>query len=213
MPNDLTPRLTTSPLALLTSRSFREINAALAEPVDQAKLARALRDLLGLYWVAADAPEERARQIALFVKDLSKFSEAVVAYAIHEWRTREDRRPSIASLHQLCSRRQFELLEHRDRLIEAERVEPAPQPMSEGELEERRIRVEGILQDSGFTKRREGWIMNSQAAEERVKEEARAPHWSETAAPDDPRWAAVRKAREANPLMRGLAFGDAGDAA
>lgn len=199
MANDLTPHSTTSPLALLSSRSRQEISAALAQPCDQEKLARALRDLLGLYWIAADSPEERARQIALFVKDLAKFPEAVLAYAIHEWRTREDRRPSIASLHQLCMSRQHDLMARRDELFEAERIaaQPEPEPLSPEEAERRRENLERIMRATGFLRRPRGWITETEAAEEDAKQAERPPHWSETAAPDDPRWTALRKARAA----------------
>ncbi len=193
MPNDLTTPAKTSPLALLSSHSRQEISAALSTPVDQAKLFQAIKDLLGMYWIAADMPEDRARQIALFVKDLAKFPDAVVAYAVHDWRTRQDRRPSIASLHQLCMTRQVALIQRRDALFEAEQGQSsAPEPTPE-EMARREEFMARALDTAGFAKRKAGWLMKTEIAE--AEDKPRIPHWSETAAPNDPRFAALRKAR------------------
>lgn len=157
-------------------------------------LLRAIRDLLGLYWVPADGPDERVRQAALFVKDLSGFPEAVVFFAIHEWRTRQDRKPSIASLHQLCMVRQHGLMKRLKDLT------PPPvvyaKPLDADEIARREAIVAGALSNAGFTKRPTGWVSPGLVAEE--KAEVRRPHWSETAGPDDIRWAALRKSRAAN---------------
>lgn len=46
-------------------------------------------------------------------------------------------------------------------------------------------------------------FLDAKAAEDRAKRaEVRVPHWSETAAPDDWRWEALRKAREAAGSIR-----------
>lgn len=182
---------------MLSSRSPQEISAALRDPVDQAKLAVAIKDLLGLYWVPADSPEDRARQIALFVRDLAKFPDAVVAYAVHDWRTTQDRRPSIASLHQLCMCRQRALMERAAYLSPPDQA-PDPTPSAE-QIEQRRALIGQALAKNGFVKRETGWVSPGVVAEE--KEQPRKPHWSETAAPDDPKWAALRRARAENPLM------------
>ena len=192
---------------MLSSRSRREISAALAQPCDQDRLARAIRDLLSLYWIAADGPEERTRQIALFVKDLAKFPEAVLAYAIHDWRTREDRRPSIASIHQACMKRQHDLMQRRDALFEEERAaqELPPPPISEAEIERRRANLDRIMEATGFIRERTGWITKSEVAEREA--EKVEPHWSAEADESDPRWSQVRRDRNENPLMRGVKFG------
>ena len=54
--------------------------------------------------------EAQVRQIALFVKDLEEFSDDCVWWAIREWRRNETRRPTPASLRQLCMMRRHEAL-------------------------------------------------------------------------------------------------------
>lgn len=181
---------------MLSSHSRQELSAALAGTCNQAKLAIAIKDLLGLYWIAADSPEDRARQIALFVRDLAKFPEAVIAYAVHHWRTTQDRRPSIASLHQLCMARQHALAQRLD-YLDGNAYRPAPHIGPEpttAEIESRRAFVETTLAQAGFQKRTTGWVSPGIVAEEAISPK-RVPHWSETASPDDPRWIALRQAR------------------
>lgn len=43
--------------------------------------------------------------------------------------------------------------------------------------------------------------MRAKLTEDRKPKE-RIPHWSETAPPDDPRWEQLRRARDANPIIR-----------
>jgi hypothetical protein len=62
-------------------------------------------------------------------------------------------------------------------------------------VEDRRKRPVGELER--MRERAAGFIAEMEAAD-RAKRSERIPHWSETAAPDDPRWAVLRKARAEN---------------
>ena len=72
MPNDLTPISKTSKPVSLYSASNSYLDAALNSRCDQTVLIDALRTLLGLYYQPNETSEERARQIASFVADLSE---------------------------------------------------------------------------------------------------------------------------------------------
>jgi hypothetical protein len=115
-----------------------------------------------------------------------------------------DRRPSIASLRQLCMRRRHDLTQEAKRR-DGPKVIAEPSAvydrMDKGEREKRKATISGILQRAGYQRRATGWVSPALVAEERANAAARPRHWSETAAPDDPRWAELRRARAANPLM------------
>lgn len=181
----------------LISASNEQIAAVLHGQCDQGRLIDALRDLLSLYYQPSETTEIRARQIALFVKDLSDMSDATVGWAIDEWRRHQDRRPSPASLRQLCMMRRAEATKAAEM-----RREPAPAPYQPAEIsaEEnaRRTEVlERVAKSAGFVQTQHGqWTL---PASEKDKPK-RVPHWAETAAPDDPRWAQLRAARAESPL-------------
>lgn len=66
-----------------------------------------------------------------------------------------------------------------------------------------------IMDAAGFTAKRMGAVAKAPTArsmdeaEARV-ERSRAPHWTETAPPDDPKWAELERARAANPLIAAM---------
>lgn len=170
---------------------------ALGTRCDQPRLAGALRTLLGLYFQPGETPEERARQIATFVADLSDMSEDNVWWAMREWRRTHDRRPSPASLRQLCMVRRMELTRAMARRSPVE--EPAPfQVLTDEERAHRKAVVASAAAACGFVKNQHGqWELPP------LEGRPRLPHWSKTAAPEDPRWAALRKARAANAIVGG----------
>lgn len=191
MANDLTTHSLPPMPALPRSLSTEALRAALDGRCDQDRLLRGIRDLLGLYWQPSDTPEERARQAMLFVRDLAEFSDDVVHCALREWRRQHDRRPSIAALRQLCMARRHDLTAE----VNARRP-PAPAPYQPVEITaEERAHREAVIgkaaTDAGFVRNQHGqWEL---PADQKDKP-ARIPHWSETAAPDDPRWAQLRRA-------------------
>jgi hypothetical protein len=197
----------TKPLAICSpsTLSQAELVQALDGHCDQERLLRGIRDLLGIYWQPTDAPEERARQGLLFVRDLAEFSDDVVGWAVSEWRRTMDRRPSIASLRQLAMRRRHGLTieaKRRNEPVASAGPSAVYEQLTDAERDERRAAISGILQQAGYQHRRTGWVSPGLIAEERAAVEAKPRHWSETAAPDDPRWAELRRARAANALMQ-----------
>lgn len=71
---------------------------------------------------------------------------------------------------------------------------------AEANDEARRVRPAGELERMREMASRFAAEMDAQ---DRERQPPRIPHWSETAAPDDPRWAALRKARAANAIVGG----------
>jgi len=182
------------PVCLSSASNNYQDEAAYGE-CDQAVLIRSLRDLLSLYYQPDETPQMRARQIALFVKDMADFSDDCAGWAIDEWRRNQDRRPSPASLRQLGMRRKQEA-------FGAIKSRPEPMvphiPYAEPDLEERKEVIERINRNLGHVLHRGRYVSPTYVADD---VQPRKPHWSETAAPDDPRWAALRKSRAANALM------------
>lgn len=205
MANDLTHISKPSSSVSLYSASNDEIHAILNGRCDQGRLVDALQDLMGLYYQPDDTPEQRARHIALFVADLSDMSDQAVHWAIREWRRNQDRRPSPAALRQLCMRRRQEAMTASASRMPKAHAAPEPIPSDE----QRKVmadRIAEIAAKAGFVRTEAGQFAFPERPEDAPK---RVPHWSETAAPDDPRWAAVRKARAANELMSRPFPGDA----
>ena len=154
-----------------------------------------LRDLLSIYYQPSETPEMRARQIALFVKDLAEFSDEAVSWAIDEWRRTQDRRPTPATLRQLCMTRKQEALQAQRGRTATEAIGgPDLQPLSDEERERRSAVIAKAAKAAGFVQNQHGQWQLPQPEGAKPK---RIPHWSETAAPDDPRFAELRRARAA----------------
>jgi hypothetical protein len=113
---------------------------------DQERLVWAIRDLLSLYYQPDDSAEMRARQIALFVKDMGEFSDDCAFWAIDEWRKAHDRRPTPAALRQMAMMRKQEAFKAAERL---KRAEPEPR-FVEPDPEKRAENLERILAATGF---------------------------------------------------------------
>ena len=165
---------------------------ALNGKCDAGKLAKALKTLLGYYFVATETPEERARQIAQMAMDLSEFSEDCVWWAMREWRQKHDRKPTPASLRQLCMMRRHEALKAAPR-PEPDRSQtgagPFMAPLSDDEKERRRAVIAKCAKAAGMN-------FDGRQVVPDISTKPRTPHWSEIAKPDDPRWKALKEARE-----------------
>lgn len=192
MPNDLTVTSTNSRHVSLYSAPAEYRREALNGKCDAGKLAKALKTLLGYYFVATETPEERARQIAQMAMDLSEFSEDCVWWAMREWRQKHDRKPTPASLRQLCMMRRHEALKAAPR-PEPDRsqtgAEPFMAPLSDDEKERRRAVIAKCAKAAGMN-------FDGRQVVPDISTKPRTPHWSEIAKPDDPRWKALKEARE-----------------
>ena len=192
MPNDLTVTSTNSRHVSLYSAPAEYRREALNGKCDAGKLAKALKTLLGYYFVATETPEERARQIAQMAMDLSEFSEDCVWWAMREWRQKHDRKPTPASLRQLCMMRRHEALKAAPR-PEPDRsqtgAEPFMAPLSDAEKERRRAVIAKCAKAAGMK-------FDGRQVVPDIPTKPRTPHWSEIAKPDDPRWKALKEARE-----------------
>jgi hypothetical protein len=192
MANDLTTSSTPLRPVSLYSASNEQLQAILHGQCNQGRLVDALRDLLSLYYQPNETTDQRTRQIALFVKDLADMSDATVGWAIDEWRRTMDRRPSPASIRQLCMMRRAEATAVLAKLRPAEPAPYADANITPEERDKRADILERVAKASGFVQTQHGqWTLPvDPKAELEVK-----PHWSVTAAPDDPRWQMLRKAR------------------
>ena len=152
MPNVPTTHSRPSAITLLASGTPEEISAELARRVRPEHLARGLRDLLKNYWQPDEAPEEQARHVGKMVEDLEHFPEAVLVWALREWRLGQTRRPSTADLYQLATKREAAL---RARLAAAA-PEPDQSLASLAEVVDRAKRAETlsrIMNEVGFRMR------------------------------------------------------------
>jgi hypothetical protein len=181
---------------LLSNASNDYIEKSLNGRCDQIRLTDSLHTLLGLYFIPNESDAERARQIAVFVLDLADMSEDCVWWAIREWRRTETRRPTPAGLRQLAMMRRHEASKRRRVPVPPTLIEP---PRRDTTMEERKEILAKIAKDLGLVKGRdEQWTLPSD-----LTPAPRVPHWSEGAKADDPRYAALRKARAENALMTG----------
>lgn len=197
MAHDLTTTSTPSRPVSLYSASNDQLAAILHGQCNQGRLVDDLRDILGLYYQPNETDGQRARQIALFVKDLADMSDATVQWALTEWRRTQDRRPMPATLRQLCMLRRSEASQQMaSRQPKRSEADFRPE-ISDAERDRRKAVIAEVAAQCGMVKAGQqlAWPKNSEP-------EHRTPHWSETASPDDPRWQALNKARAANPLTR-----------
>jgi hypothetical protein len=156
------------------------------------RLAAGLRDLLGLYFIPDETAEHRARQIAIFVKDLGGMSDDVVGYALTEWRRKQDRRPSPAALLQLCAMRRNEAAKA-TALRNIQNTGTADlTPLAPEDRAAREAVFERCAKSAGFLRVDGRWV-TPEAAKEKP---ARVPHWTETAPADHPWFKALELARE-----------------
>lgn len=195
MPNQTECALTTHTESTqgvsVRERSTSDLMKAIHSPGDDGYiLDRARTVVMGLYFDPDRTPEQRAATLEEFRRALTIYPKWAVAGAFDDWVRTRTRRPSPAEIGILASARMKPLTDEiswrRERQTEdadadhRERVTPA--------------RAAEIMAEFGF----------SPTADERQLSDTddRQRHWSETSAPDDTRWAGLKKARAQNPLMR-----------
>jgi hypothetical protein len=153
----------------------------------------ALRTLLSLYYIPNETEAERVRHVAMFIQDLADMSDDCVWWAMREWRRNNDRRPTPATLRQLCMMRRQEAV----KLLPKPEPAPLPYKLADPEtLEERKAILARIAAEKGLVRRAGTWTLPSEA-----EEAPRVPHWTETAQPNDPRYAALKTARKSAGVL------------
>lgn len=139
-------------------------------------------------------------RIVAYAKRLAEYPADVVRAALldHKWQFW----PSWADLSDLC-----------DNLAAPRRAMSAalasainrPKQSDEPEVPDSAFDAAGIMAAAGFTQERTQAVRASPMAgtvdEAMTRATQRAPHWSEGAAPDDPRWAMVRAARANSTVL------------
>lgn len=162
------------------------------------------------YWQPNEAPEERVRFEALLVKDLSAYSDWVVASSIEEWRRTMAKRPSPAELRATCAR----FRQHAQVQLNARRDDRVPDPEthraghSSSISEEAKASFRRIAAGVGYVEHDGDWITTAHR-EDREEQAPRAPHWSEREETAT-RWAdALEKARARNPILGQMRDGGA----
>jgi hypothetical protein len=179
---NLTSTSQTSRPVSLFSASNEYLEHAAYGQCDQEKLVDGIRVLLSFYFSLDETAETKARQIALFVKDMADFSDDCAFWALDEWRKKQDRRPTPASLRQLAMTRKaeaFRILGTKSQGITFGYREP-----SEAELAERarqKAKTDAMLADL---------VKRANMADARP----RVPHWSET--PESADWRRLRERLE-----------------
>ena len=145
--------------------------------------------------------------IEAYSKRLGAFPADVVKDALidHKWKFW----PSWAELSDLCD----SMSEVRGKMLAAVRALEKPIPEQEtGTSTDHvamKVAADEIMKSFGFGKDRTQTVNSApmartlQEAEER-KLSARVPHWSETAAPDDPRWEMLRKSRIVAGMLKDI---------
>lgn len=175
-----------------------------------ARLMVRISACLAAYFDPDNDPEVKLMVRKQYAQALSPYPSWAVARAFDEWAKSGTRRPSPADLVILVERNiapYFAELSRREALAQQERDEREAANRRRATPEQR----EAILREFGMTDDRmqavkrfpKAATMDEAVAMQAEQAEAPARHWSDTAAPDGPEWAALRAARAQNPLMNG----------
>jgi hypothetical protein len=151
-------------------------------------------------------PETKAGVRESFVRALRDLPLWAVLRAFDAWEKSMQRRPSPGDIVILAER---ELKPITDEL---KRRQDAEQRAADEERwrTDNRVSAEAaaeIMRRAGFTAKRIEDVRRAPMAltfaeAESAKDDRAERHWSETAAPDDPRWAVLRASRDANPHVQ-----------
>ena len=185
-----------TPAASLRARSTEALTQAIHSAGDEAYVLERTRVCLSCFYEPDMLPEDRAAMMDEFGRALRAFPRWAVSKAYDAWMRTAHRRPSPGEIAILAGR---ELKTVTDEIALRRKFEVAPEaPRSKPDP----AAAAEILSRAGWTPSRMAAIRNahplvgSMNEAETARATARVPHWSETAAPDDPRFTALRKARE-----------------
>ena len=194
--HSLTAPTANTPVASLRARSTEALTQAIHLAGDEAYVLERTRICLSCFYEPDMAPEDRAAMMDEFGRALRAFPRWAVSKAYDAWMRTAHRRPSPGEIAILAGR---ELKAVTDEIALRKKLAVAPDPIRE--KPDANAAAE-ILARAGWTPQRMDAIrkahplVGSMNEAETAQATARVPHWSETASPDDPRFAALRKARE-----------------
>lgn len=169
-------------------------------PIDPGKLMVRVNTVLSLYYDPDVDPETKAEARAEFVRALANYPGWAVHAAFDAWVKSHTRRPSPGEIAILVNRELAPILsELRTRRAAREQEE-----------DKKALRVKGdtaaeIMARAGFTPKRFADLGKNPMAltfSDAEAEPEKKPHWSERADPNGPDMAALRAARDSNPLVQ-----------
>ena len=193
---NLPSRTANTPAVSLRERSTEALTQATRLPGDEAYVLERTRVCLSCFYEPDMLPEDRAAMMDEFGRALRTFPRWSVSKAFDAWMRTAQRRPSPGEIAILAGR---ELKAVTDEIALRRKLEVKPEPPR---AKPDAAAAAEILNRAGWTPNRMAAIRNahplvgSMNEAETARATARVPHWSETAAPDDPRFTALRKARE-----------------
>lgn len=194
----LTKRIANTPVVSLREKSTEALTQAIHSPGDEAYAMERARVCLSCFYEADMSPEDKAAMIDEFGKALRSFPKWAVAGAFDDWMAQHHRRPSPGEIVMLTKSRVKRFTDELRYRQPPE--EPAREPVDKDAAAE-------ILARAGFDKRRTEAVQSKRMARDEAELYAednaeRPAHWTETAAPDDPRHEELRKARAENKLIQ-----------
>ena len=144
----------------------------------------------------------KAGLLEAFVVALAPYPAWATAQAFDEWMATRKHRPSPADIAEIARAKTRRLRDEiEDRQRQEQRRTEAAQPAAHVDPEA----AASILAQAGFTPQRIQAIRAAPMAATFAAAEAqtagRAPHWTETVAPESPEMAVLRAARAANQLI------------
>lgn len=180
------------------------------ERPDPQRLILRISACLSSYFDPDSDPEVRLMVRKQYAQALGIYPSWAVARAFDEWAKTGTRRPSPADLVILTERQIapfFTELRKREERMKAEQEEREAAAKRRVTPEQR----DAILREFGMTPDRmqavkrfpKAATMDEAVAMQSEQAEAPSRHWSDTADPDGPEWAALRAARAKNALMNG----------
>lgn len=182
-------------------RSTEALTQAIHSQGNEAAAEDRARTVCGLYYDPHQGDKaEKARAYAEFGKVLRNFPAWSVSQAFDIWVRDKSHRPSPNDIAVLAGKRIAAMRR------EVERREPVV--AQKVHKEESRTDGSDICAAAGFTPKRLQMMRAAPMAttfDEAKQPEAKKPHWSETAAPDDKRFAMLKASRAKSALIGGKA--------
>jgi hypothetical protein len=185
----------------LRERSTSQLLDAIRSPTDQGKVLLRLATCFAMPYFAPEQDEAMKSAVTQsFLQALDGLPTWAILRAFDAWEKTFARRPTPAEIRNLAGNEIKALTDELALRQKTTMLEPSKDTRVD------RATAAKILQDSGFTLKRMEAVRSAPMARtmdeaEAARDQVRTPHWSETAAPDDPRWEALRRSRAASTVV------------